>query len=91
MIPVLYASHKSKTLESNLNYDLKNLRLVDKSKFILFSSKYHKTVFNISTKLQGIKLLPRDSVKYILANTLPWDYHVTELSKIIFYFIYLFI
>ena len=71
----------------NLTDWLKANRLslnVDKSKLILFSSIYHKTVFNIPIRLQGIKPLPRDSVKYLgvyIDKHLSWDYHATELSN----------
>jgi len=91
---LLYASKNPKTLETNLNYDLKRLnqwlyanRLslnIDKSKLLLFHSKYNKKKFDINIKMKGIKLTPSSSVKYLglyLDDNLSWDYHINELTR----------
>jgi len=89
-----YASKKPKTLETNLNYDLKNLnqwlcanRLslnIDKTRLLLFHSKYNKKNYDINIKMKGIKLEPSQSVQYLglyLDDNLSWDYHITQLSR----------
>ena len=80
-------SNKLKTLETELNCDLKlcnewlkvnRLSLnVDKSKFILFHSQ-HKNInyTNFSIKINGIKLNPTEHVKYLcvyMDKHLSWD------------------
>ena len=92
---ISFASKKTKTLESVLNYELKltcewlranRLSLnVGKSKLLIFKSKQRKLDNdNISIKLNGIKLVPSEHVKYLgvyLDNNLSWSTHVTQLSK----------
>ena len=91
---ITYANKTLKTLESNINYDLKSLtewlranRLslnVVKTKLLLFCSKSNKHIEdNISIKLQGIKLIPTDHVKYLglyIDKNLSWNYHIKQLS-----------
>ena len=91
---ITYANKNLKTLESNINYDLKSVtewlranRLslnVDKTKLLLFCTKGNKQVEdNISIKLQGIKLIPTDYVKYLglyIDKHLSWNYHIKQLS-----------
>ena len=91
---ISYANKNLKTLESNINYDLKSVtewlranRLslnVDKTKLLLFCSTNNKQVEdNISIKLQGIKLIPTDYVKYLglyIDKHLSWNYHIKQLS-----------
>ena len=88
-----YASKNPKTLESNLNYDLKNLtkwlcanRLsLNKTKLLIFHSKYKTNEYeDLNIKLQGVRLETSCSVNYLgvhIDNNLSWDYHVKELSK----------
>ena len=92
---ILYASKKSKTLESVLDYDLKlcvewlkvnRLSLnVEKSKLLIFQTRNRITDYdNISIKLDGCKLFPTDHVKYLGLNLdkfLNWDYHIKLLSN----------
>ena len=92
---ILYASKKSKTLESVLNYDLKlcvewlkvnRLSLnVEKSKLLIFQTRNSITDYdNISIKLDGCKLFPAGHVKYLGLNLdkfLNWDCHVKLLSN----------
>ena len=92
---ILYASKKSKTLESVLNYDLKlcvewlkvnRLSLnVEKSKLLIFQTRNRITDYdNISIKLDGCKLFPAHHVKYLglkLDKFLNWDYHIKLLSN----------
>ena len=92
---MIYASKNPKTLETNLNYDLKNLaqwlysnRLslnIDKTKLLIFQSKYNKKNYdNIITKLQGVRLEHSNSVKYLgvyIDHNLSWDLQGKELSK----------
>ena len=73
---LIYASKNPKTLETNLNYDLKNLtqwlssnRLslnIDKTKLLISHSKYNKKNYdNIIIKLQGVRLEHSNSIKYL--------------------------
>ena len=92
---ILYASKKSKTLESVLNYDLKlcvewlkvnRLSLnVETSKLLIFQTRNRITNYdNISIKLDGCKLFPADHVKYLGLNLdkfLNWYYHIKLLSN----------
>ena len=92
---IIYTSKNLKTLETNINFDLKSVsewlksnRLslnVGKTKLLLFGSKCSKIQFeNISIKIQGVKLSPCKSVKYLgvlIDENLSWDYHISELSK----------
>ena len=82
-------------LESNLNHDLKlcfewlnanRMSLnTDKTKLLFFHSKKKSFAYeNISIKLNKIKQLPADNVKYLrilLDKNLSWDYHILQLSK----------
>ena len=73
---ILHFSNKLKTIETELNNDLKHAstwlnanRLslnVSKSKLLIFQSKYKNIDYSkISIKLNGIRLLPSDHVKYL--------------------------
>ena len=87
-------SHKLKTVDTELNKDLKHAltwlnanRLspnVSKSKLLIFQSKYKNIDYSkISLKLNGIQLLPSDHVKYIgifIDNNFSWDYNTIQLS-----------
>ena len=92
---ITFSAKKIKTLETDLNYDLKivsdwlkanRLSLnVEKSKLIIFKSK-RKLIDSqlFSIKLNGVKLLPTDNVKYLglhLDQNLSFDHHVNQLSK----------
>ena len=92
---MIHQSKKLKTIESELNYDLKlctewlnvnRLSLnIDKTKLLIFHSKKKKVVYDdISIKLNKIKLIPTDNVKYLgifLDKNLAWDYQIKQLSK----------
>ena len=88
---LIYASKNPKTLETNLNYDLKNLNLwlcantnVDKTKHLLFHTKYNKKQYGINIKMQGVRLEHLRSVKYLgvyLDDNLSWGIHIRELSN----------
>ena len=91
---IIYQSKKWKTLESDLNHDLKlcsewlnanRLSLnVDKTKLLLFHSKKKKMDYEICIKINGSKLNPSDHVKYLgifLDKNLAWDYHISQLSN----------
>ena len=89
-----YFSNKLKTVETELNKDLKHAstwlnanRLslnVSKSKLLIFQSKYKNIDYSkTSIKLNGIRLLPSDHVKYLgifIDNNLSWDYNTISLS-----------
>ena len=86
---LIYASKNPKSLETNLNYDLKNLtqwlyshRLslnIDKTKLLIFHSKYNKKNYdNIIIKLQGVRLEHSNSVKSLgvyIDHNISWDLH----------------
>ena len=92
---IIHFSKKIKSLETELNFDVKlcsewlksnTLALnVDKSKFISFHSNcgvinYEKC----SIKLNGKKLVPTDYVKYLgiyIDKNLKWDYHIHQLRN----------
>ena len=91
---LIYSSKNPKTLETNLNYDLKKLnqwlcanRLslnIDKTKLLIFHSKYNKLQHNIIIKMNDVRLVPSRSVKYLgvyLDDNLSWNIHIKELSK----------
>ena len=91
-ICLIYASSNIKTIETCFNFDLKNLnewlrasRLslnIKKTKLLIFHSKFNRNKFDISIKIQGVKLKPNDQVKYlglIIDHTLSWDKHINEL------------
>ena len=81
-------------VETELNKDLKHAstwlnanRLslnVSKSKLLIFQSKYKNIDYSkTSIKLNGIRLLPNDHVKYLgifIDNNLSWDYNTIQLS-----------
>ena len=91
---ILHFSNKLKTIETELNNDLKHAstwlnanRLslnVSKSKLLIFQSKYKNIDYSkTSIKLNGIRLLPSDHVKYLdifIDNNLSWDYNTIRLS-----------
>ena len=58
---------------------------VDKTKLIIFRSKYSKNNYEeISIKLQGIRLAPSKYVKYLgiyIDENLSWDIHIQKLSN----------
>ena len=71
---ILHFSNKLKTVETELNKDLKhastwlnaNRLNVSKSKLLIFHSKYKNIDYSkTSIKLNGIRLLPSDHVKYL--------------------------
>ena len=88
---IVHHSNKLKTLETELNCDLKLcnewlkvhrlLLNVDKSKFILFHSR-HKNInyTNFSIKINGIKLNPTEHVKYLGVYM---DKHLIGISTLI--------
>ena len=92
---IMFRSAKPKTLETVLNCDLKKIsdwlkanRLslnIKKSKLILFQKK--QSNFDnkcISIKIDGRKLDPADSVKYLgvyIDKFVSWDFHITQLSN----------
>ena len=91
---IIYASKITKTIETNLNYDLKCvsewLRLnrlslnVSKTKLLFFRSKNKLIPHNISIKIQGKRITPSSHVKYLgifVDEHLSWNYHVKELSN----------
>ena len=91
---ILHFSNKLKTVETQLHKDLKHAstwlnanRLslnVSKSKLLIFQSKYKNIDYSkISIKLNGIRLLPSDHVKYLgifIDNNLSQDYNTIQLS-----------
>ena len=91
---IVYANKNPKTLESNLNYDLKAVsewlrsnRLslnVNKTKLLYFRSSRNKFNFNnISIKLQGTWLINTDNVKYLglfIDDHLSWTTHTKYLN-----------
>ena len=91
---ILHFSNKLKTVETELNKDLKHAstwfnanRLslnVSKSKLLIFQSKYKNIDYSqTSIKLNGIRLLPSYHVKYLgifIDNNLSWDYNTFQLS-----------
>ena len=91
---ILHFSNKLKTVETELNKDLKHAltwlnanRLslnVSKSKLLIFQSKYKNIDYSkTSIKLNGIRLLRSDHVKYLgifIDNNLTWDYNTIQLS-----------
>ena len=92
---ILYNSKKPKTIETIVNTELKQvvkwLRLnrlslnAGKTELIFFHSRRHTLNYDyISIKLNGVKLKPVDSVKYLgmyLDKYLSWGVHINELSK----------
>ena len=92
---LLYANKNLKSLETNLNYDLKSCsewlksnRLslnIKKTELLLFHSKSEiPNQRNISIKLMNKRIEPSLSVKYLglhIDNKLSWNYHIKRLSK----------
>ena len=91
---IIYASKTTKTIETNLNYDLKcvsewlrsnRLSLnVSKTKLLFFRSKNKSIPHNVSIKIQGKRITPSSHVKYFgifVDELLSWNYHVNELSN----------
>ena len=89
---LIYASKKVKTLETDLNTDLKatsewlkanRLSLnIKKSQLIIFHSKSKKVDFiSFSIKLEGSKLKPSKYVKYLgiyIGENLSWSTYINE-------------
>ena len=85
------ASKNIKTIETVMSYELKlwmklnKLSLnKDKTKLIIFHSRFKSINANISIKLDKFKLVPVDHVKYLgiyLDNHLSWGFHINQLSK----------
>ena len=89
---MIHQSKKLKTIESELNYDLKlctewlnenRLSLnIDKTELLIFHSKKKKVVYDdISIKLNKIKLIPTDNVKYLvifLDKNLAWECQINN-------------
>ena len=89
-----YSNKNPKSLESNLNYYLKNLtqwlranRLslnVDKTKLLIFKSKYNKNQYDdMIIKLLDVRLVPSTSVKHLgihIDHNLSWNYHIKEMN-----------
>ena len=91
---IIYDSKIFKTIETNLNYDLKcvsewlrsnRLSLnVSKTKLLFFRSKNKTLPLNISIKIQGKRITPSSHVKYLgifVDKYLSWNCHVKELSN----------
>ena len=92
---ILFVNNKLKTIETVINTELKLvstwLRLnrlslnEGKSELIIFHSKKNIPKFNeISIKLNGKKLIPVNSVKYLgmyIDKHLSWDTHIFHLSQ----------
>ena len=88
------ASKIIKTIETVMNYELKlasqwmklnKLSLnKDKTKLIIFHSRFKSMNANLSIKVDKFKLVPVDHVKYLgiyLDNHLSWGFHINQLSK----------
>ena len=57
---------------------------MDKSKLIIYKSKQKIISDTFSIKLNGVKLIPTDNVKYLgryIVQNLSFDYHINQLSK----------
>ena len=91
---LLFGNKKLKTIETVMNTELKRvttwLRLnrlslnEGKTELIIFHSKRNIPQSDISIKLNGKKLTPVDSVKYLgmyIDKHLCWDTHIFHLSK----------
>ena len=91
---IIYSSNHLKTIEANLNFDLKcvsewlksnRLSLnVKKTKLLFFRSKYKTIQENISIKIQGVRINPSSHVKYLgifIDEHLSWKHQIKELSN----------
>ena len=92
---IIFHSKTPKTIETIVNTELKEvvkwLRLnklslnAAKTELIFFRSNRHPLNYdNISIKLNGIKLVPVDYIKYLgmyLDKFLDWNQHINELGK----------
>ena len=92
---IMYSSKKAKTIETVVNTDLKRvstwLKLnklslnADKTELIFFHSKQHSLNYDrIYIRLDQIRLVPVDSVKYLgmyIDKYLLWNFHILQLSK----------
>ena len=91
---IIYSSNQLKTIETNLNFDLKcvsewlksnRLSLnVKKTKLLFFRSKYKTIQENISIKIQGVRINPSSHVKYLgifVDEHLSWKHQIKELSN----------
>ena len=86
---IIYSSNHLKTIETNLNFDLKcvpewlksnRLSLnVKKTKLLFFRSKYKTIQENISIKIQGVRINPSSHVKYLgifIDEHLSWKHQI---------------
>ena len=92
---IIYSSKKPKTIETVINHELKAvvrwLRLnklslnAAKTELIFFRSNHNPLDYNnISIKLNGVKLIPVNFIKYLgmlIDQHLNWNYHIDELCK----------
>ena len=92
---IMFGSHNIATIETVVNFELKLvskwLRLnklslnEGKTELIFFRSKQHTLNYDdISIKLNGVKLLPVDHIKYLgmyIDKYLSWNVHVLNLNK----------
>ena len=91
---MLYGSKNLKTIETVMNTELElvsnwlrvnKLSLnAGKTELIIFRSNHHHLDHDITINLDGIKLQPKDSVKYLGMypdKHLSWDMHINQLSK----------
>ena len=89
-----YSNKNPKTLETNLNHDLKNLtqwlranRLslnVNKTKLLIFKSKYNKNQYqDMIIKILGTRLEPSTQSNTFcidIDHNLSWDFHIKEMN-----------
>ena len=91
---IMFGSKKLATIETVVNHELKLipkwLRLDElslnagKTELIFFHSKQRCLNYDISIKINGVRLIPIDYVKYLgmfIDNYLSWNYHMLQLSK----------
>ena len=90
-----YLRHISKSikkLNEFVNFDLKNLSNwlnankislnVSKTELIMFKPRMEKVDFDLKLKLNGKRLYPTKSVKYLgikIDETLTWNEHINEI------------
>ena len=92
---IVFSSKTPKTIETIVNFELKSvvtwLRLnklslnASKTELIFFRSNHHPLNYDkISIKLNGLKLIPVDYIKYLgmyIDKHLNWNTHIDELCK----------
>ena len=91
---LLYSNKSLKIIGSRINKDLRGLTdwlnanhislNVSKTEFLIFRSPNKITDFDIKIKLNGKRIFPSSSIKYLgvtFDETLSWKHHVTSLSK----------